>query len=521
MSTSRSYFIWLPALTAFLLLASFVSPQAASAALPPRPAEPSQVILFPQSAQLSVQQTVQASDSFTLFLPQQADQDSLSLKVGGNTVTDINWQRVPVAAAPPATAAIEERLKKAEQALAEVRATEKSIEARIDLWSDPRSALNNVAEVERLNAAMEKRLTALYAERATLEPLIDKRKQEVKEIREELKNATGGAEHMWLVTASLAKPVNKAVPVEYTYTASGCGWAPAYTLHARPDKGTVLFTYAATLWQRLGMDWTNTRLAIATMPPRTGLTPPALPDWDIEQRVPRPEPRMKVAMMMADAAPEAAEMAAPTAPVREMASTYAIWQLGSVSLAAGKELRIPIVDETWKAEFVYTIRPARSPRAFLTARVTLPEARLLPPGVATMIVDNATAGTRRLEFAGTEETFHFGSDPLVTATMNLQKQQEGTKGFIGKKQVFDWAWDITIANARSAAVNVEVQDAAPRLRMKDMELELTSSPAPELDKEEHIYVWKLQIPAQSETAINHNVTVTAPADVQIDTGRRQ
>lgn len=486
----------------------------------PHPAEPFKVTLFPQSARIEVLQTLPAENSLTLFLPHQADPESLTLNISGNTVTAMEWVLTD-GQAGPAAAAVKEQLLQARAALARTQGRKTAIEARIAMWSQPRPAVGGTAELERLDKAMTEHLSALLPEAEETDRLLEKQQAAVHELEARLNNATGGSEKVWAVTAQLHTPASGQVTAQYAYTATGCGWQPLYTLHAVPGKNVVEFSYAAALRQGLGTDWNNVRLAVATLPPRAGLAPPPLPRWNIGPVQQQTVQLRKAVMMAADAAPENMLAAAPEAAERSLASTYAVWNLGTVSLAAGGSRQVPVLNETWQAAYVYTVRPARSPRAFLTARVTMPETRLLPAGQATMLVDGATAGRQRLEFAGTEETFHFGSDPLVTAQMNLQKRQEGTQGFIGKKQVFEWAWEITLTNARQHPVNLEVQDAAPQLRLAGMELKLRSSPEAELDEKTQQYVWKLAVPAGSERVISHAVTVTAPEDTPVDAGRKQ
>ncbi len=481
---------------------------------------PHTVTLFPQSAQLAVTQHLAPSEALTFYLPEQAAPDTFSLTVPGYTVADIRWERIT-----GTIGASEEELKQkfelALQAARQAAARKASLETRIALWQTTRSSMNSTAELELLDAAMQQRLTDLYVELAQAEEASSMLEKKLKKWKKKLKK------QLWSVTAYLTSSPIKPITAHYTYLTSNCGWNPVYTLHAMPEKNSVEFRYTASLWQNMGFPWKNVQLAIATLPPNIGLAPPVLPEWNIRKERTYPSPLLKNSSMDIAEIDQAEELAAKAPrtshqkmpPKRELATTYARWDLGTMSLPSGGELRAAVLNETWAAEFLYTTRPARSPAAFLTANVTLPTARVLPSGMATLIVDNATTGSRRFTLAGKEETLHFGNDPLVSATMNLQKQQASSGGYIfNKKQVLNWAWNIVISNARTKPVRVEVQDAAPRLRVGG-ELVLQSTPKPHLDEKSYQYLWNIEVPAASEEQIIHRVTATVPTMEPLDAGR--
>ncbi|MFW5734950.1 MAG: mucoidy inhibitor MuiA family protein [Oceanidesulfovibrio sp.] len=492
----------------------------------PSRAEVVEATLYPNSARVEEALMLKATDDGVEWtIPLAADPQTLRVdaRTEGVELVDVQWEKIP-ASPPPEAENLRSELNATRTRLAEVQGGLEAIATQLQFWNDlPEFKPEAAMELERTATAMGREISRLVAER---HPLTEEKKElekTVADLEAKLNDLTGQAKDRWLVKAMLdGVTYGSEVELSAAYILSGCGWEPLYRLDARPVKAAVEFGFDARMWQSSGEDWIDVDLELATVRPELGLEPPYLPDWVIQEQ-PEEQPAMRKQMLGAGqdemVAMEAAPMAART-PMPQRKASYTVWGMGRRTLPAGAKPRLSVMEESWPATFLYTVRPSMNDMAFLTAGVDLPQARDLPPGPALFMADGAVVGNRTFTLGEREADIYFGADPLVTAEMTLEAKQAGDAGIISTKQTYLWDWNIEVRNGEKHEAAIRVEEPAPQVRNENIGLEISSEP--EANKtEEQLLVWEKTLPPGGTWTIDHTVSLKAPANMDLDLGFRR
>lgn len=498
-----------------------------SIATAPQPDVPTSVVFYPRSARVTVKKRVQpeilpdGSQAFQVALPARSVPSSLSVTIPGNGVAAISIRETESApeAATSRVAGLHSELAALRRQAASLSGTIAATEARMALWAKPPMTNVPLADLERLDGQMTRRLADLNANLPELRERKANLQVRIDRVEQELRNIGADTGKISVATVLLANPAQGTQDVTYTYTLSGAGWKPTYRLEALPDKGTVTFAFHAEIHQGSSMDWSGVQLSVATIGTGTALQPPPMQAWEVRplpEVAPAEAETTTVKLAQMDFKAVAAKAAANTDAIDEKA-TYELWNLGQRTLLAGTPVRVALRSETWPAVFRHTVRPAADPRAFLTAAVTLPEPRHYPKGEALFVADGASLGSAPFSLAEDKADIFFGSDPMVSATMRLDERKSGRQGLVNKQQTRVWDWAIEVANRRATPVSVRVEDPEPQPRDTAISISVESDPKPATEK--HRLVWNLDVAPRSTSVIRHTVRATAPADMRLDDGR--
>ncbi len=477
------------------------------------------IMLYPSSAQVQVEDTLTVKDGAMAFVvPAGTDLDSLVISLDKGVV--VSRRATPVAVEDSeSVAALRQELAEARARAASLEGEAAAVGARITLWSKGALAQEiSMEEMEKLDAIMPERLKALYVQAAALEPQVRKAREDVERLNRAL-SEYGDAAMASRIEAQVGD-LSGTVRVRYSYTLSGCGWSPAYRFDAEPEKGLVHFTQQAEIRQSTGQDWKGVHLTLASADPGNGLQPGGLPIWTLRkvEHMPRAlaaAPVMEQSAM--DAVPNMAMKAAAPIDVREMA-TFAVWDLGTRTVPAGKPVQFGLARGDWKASFVRLARPGYGGKAaWLMAEVRLPEAVDWPHGPAQYSVEGLPVGSGTFALAGDHEDMFFGRDSRVTVDMKQDLRQSGSKGFVGKRQTRAWKWTIEVANSHTKPIAVRVEDPEPQIGDSAIEVKVSAKPAPVV--KDHVNTWDLTVPASGKSVIDYTVEASAPEDMRLIDGR--
>ena len=227
-------------------------------------------------------------------------------------------------------------------------------------------------------------------------------------------------------------------------------------------------------------------------------------------------PMVEEAEMMDNAVSEAKVVRRVMPKVSE-GTASARWELGKRTVRAGIPCTVILDKARWNAEFYRNIRPNTNTVSYLAADINLPEPAGMSSALTTVMVDDVLVGTRTMSIMGQKETLFFGQDPYVTAKMIAHDQQGGKNGFIiGKKQTYNWNWDIEVKNTHKEPVKVVIEDALPQ--NQDKRIGLTIKSEPPADREKDKLRWKLSAKT-GVTVIKHSVAIEAPDDMRLQRGR--
>lgn len=514
------FFLSLP----FAVLMLSVSPALCAPAPLPAP----HITLYTNGATVTEERLLAVENGELHFLlPAAVDKDSLRLEIKNAVASSTRFNQT---AAPLewASQTLRQQVSSAAQRVAELKARKEALAARMALWKEPRPKILSVKELELLDKRQDERLRALYQENEALNEPLKEAQLALKRANLRLEargTATEALDVTVRVSAGKGGPLGSTVPVRLTYTLGNCGWKPMLRLDALTTDKAVEVTHLAAIEQQTGMDWTGAELTLSTSRPSNRLTPPTLIPWRIGP-APRPAPRsraLQATAMMAvpeaksglGAANDAMDSEAPPVFSEQAASSQ--WALGRRSIPSGEPVLLALDSQRWKADFLRLIRPSAQHTAYIVAKVTPPQPAVFRADSAQFLVDGVSCGTRPFDFSGSEDEISFGPDPSVTATMNADSAQSGASGLIGKRQTYEWRWTITVTNAHKFPVLVRVEDPEPQAMDKNIEVSINSEP--QARKEKQALVWSLDVPAGDKATIRHQVSFSAPADLDANPGR--
>ncbi len=489
-------------------------------------AEVVEATLYPNSARVVEALLLQGEDGVVEWtIPLSADPNTLRVDpmTEGVELVDVQWEKMP--AEPSAEAeSLRSELNATRTRLAEVQGGLDAIATQLAFWNDlPEFKPQAAMELERTAEAMGREISRLVADRHPLTEEKSELEKTIQELESKLDDLTGQARDHWLVTAVLAgTEFGDEVELSAAYILSDCGWEPLYRLDARPNKAAVDFGFDARMWQSSGKDWVDVDLELATVRPELGLEPSYLPEWVIQEQ-PEAKPTQRKGtsgatadeMRMMEIAPSAMQ-----APIPQRRANYTVWKVGRRTLPAGAKPRLSVLEESWPAKFLYTVRPSMNDMAFLTAGVDLPQARDLPPGPALFMADGAVVGNRTFTLGERETDIYFGADPLVVADMTLDAKQAGDAGIISTKQTYLWDWTIEVRNGEEHEATIRVEEPAPQVRNENIELEIKSDPAANRT-DDQLLVWEKTLPPGGTWTIDHTVSLKAPGNMDLDLGFRR
>ncbi|NLY41798.1 MAG: DUF4139 domain-containing protein [Desulfovibrionales bacterium] len=488
-------------------------------------AVPISVTLFPDSGQIEEHTTISAENAgqglyqYTLVLPGQADPSTLRIQhlPDATVVNDMSWtwrEEKNQAALAPLMARLQELEKEQDRVSAEAE----GLRGRLAFWkaqSQPQqqsiTALHELAAEMSTNVradalalrGIERQYADLDAQRAAVQAEIDQ--------------AAGQLKAVWDVRVLFAGQAPKELT--YAYVLHDCGWSPIYRLDARPEKNQIDFSWQARVWQRSGTDWTNARLFLATVQPEAQAIPADLPPWEIRPLTHMPRQALAAPAML-KAQPDTVAESAPPAPQEIRRATYALWDLGQQSMAAGQTRILALRQETWPATFAHLVRPALSPQAFVQATTTFAEPQELPPGKGYFLMQGAMLDQREFSFAGTQATVYFGTNPLVTARSVTHTKQSGEKGFLASRRSYAWDWSVHVKNDASYPISLRVEEPRPLSRDERIKIDIKANPSPIADADPSLMVWNSTLATKAEQRINITVNFQAPDDLAISPGWR-
>jgi uncharacterized protein (TIGR02231 family) len=495
-------------------------------------AAPKEVTLFPDSAQvvevMKVKLQAETKDlrKAVFVLPAQADPDTLVTRLSDGSkmkIEDQTWRQI-VRQDDVRIPELRKQIEKVKHDRRSLQATIQSFNTQIQFWQlQTKAKMKTLSDVHNMSAAIGKNIKKTYLDKLNQELELEKLDKQIKELQDELDRMAGKKETAWEVAVLVSGPQATETVLIYTYSLSGCGWIPLYRLEAKPTDKRISFTWEAEIWQSSGQDWSQVVTNLATLKPTLSTAPSDLPPWVIK---PRSEARYrsekkaamaKAAGDYAEALGAGHEVPVTGAPQQVRQSTYAVWQMGKKTIPAGSRQRIKLQEEKWPAEFSYLIRPSLSPRAFLRASIRFPEAKELPSGTATLMVDDAILGKQNFSFAGQEVTLFFGVDPRVAAERKLLSKKSGEKGILTDKQTYAWDWNIDIQNTRDDSARVVIEEPNPQTGDERIKLTFKQDPEPS-EKTTSSLIWNLDLVAGQKKSIFSSIRLEAPGDMKLDLG---
>jgi hypothetical protein len=186
--------------------------------------------------------------------------------------------------------------------------------------------------------------------------------------------------------------------------------------------------------------------------------------------------------------------------------------------SSGKQVRIPLASQTFKATAFHEATPALATTAFLRARVRNDGKRPLLRGPATIFGDGELVGVGEIQTTGPggDIEFPLGADQDVRLVRQVVPNTK-TTGVIMKSEETTYDVQLQVANYKKQKVTVEIVDQIPRSRRDKVEIKLlgvqpAATGAPDADG---VIRWRLDLAPGATQTLKLSYRITRPKDWQL------
>ncbi len=477
------------------------------------PAVPYKVVLNQQNARVFAESTLKITTLYgqkVVLLPLPASASNVQFTMPNNDAKLLAFQTEKALPFKP-QGAVEKQRVSLESMEDSLSGSLETLQAQLDAIYNP---ILDLPPTEA-KAAMQKALPEL----ALLGTRISHAQRELSRAKARTQSLTKStpASQRAILHVDTAHKEGDTLQVRYSYTLPDSNWRPMYVIDANTEANTINFKLMAKVTQNSDLDWNNTQVEFSTAQGNEQ-APPAVQPWII---YPREKAQARVynspqpAMLMAKSGMAADAEMASFNPNTALAS----WSLNKKITIPEGETTLILQESVFSAPLERIIRPSayNGNTVWLSAKHKL-SSDFLPVGEASYLLDGVPVGQSIFEVKDNTMNFFFGTDPLVTVDIKKDIRKSAENGLINKEQIWTWGWTYTITNKRNQAVQVRVEEPQTQLSDKAISVTYNDSPKPEKDKDE-TFVWKFNLPAKGQHVIKHNVTVKAPKDMPIYTGR--
>jgi uncharacterized protein (TIGR02231 family) len=186
--------------------------------------------------------------------------------------------------------------------------------------------------------------------------------------------------------------------------------------------------------------------------------------------------------------------------------------------SSGKQIRIPLGSQSFRAAAFHEATPALAATAFLRARVRNDGKRPLLRGPAAIFSDGEFVGQGEIQTTGPggDIEFPLGPDQDVRLVRQVVPSTK-TTGLILKSEETTYDVQIQIGNYKKQNVTIEVLDQIPRSRRDKVEVKLLDTqPAPVGPPDaDGIIRWRVEVPAGTTRSIKLGYRIIRPKGWQL------
>jgi hypothetical protein len=183
--------------------------------------------------------------------------------------------------------------------------------------------------------------------------------------------------------------------------------------------------------------------------------------------------------------------------------------------SAGKEIRIPLTVQTFRAAAFYEATPALAATAFLRARVRNDGTRPLLRGPVAIFGDGELVGVGELRTTGPSGDIELplGADQDIRLVRQVVPTTK-TTGLLIKSDETTYDVRIQVGNYKKQAVTIEVIDQVPKSRKDQVEVQLlATNPAPRGSPDvDGTARFRLEIPAGATRTVELRYKIVRPKD---------
>jgi len=334
------------------------------------------------------------------------------------------------------------------------------------------------------------------------------------------------------IVVRVSAEVPTAVEMEVNYVVANASWNPEYDLRAMNTKSPIQLSYKANVRQSTGEDWKNVKLKLSTANPNQSGLKPELFAWYLNFNAP-----VNYAFHMKESRGMAMKTAAPAAvdseddkELPEAGSTADYVSTLQTSLntefnislpysvpSSAKPTLVDIRNYEVNADYRYAVAPKLDPDAFLLARVTGWEEYNLLPGEANIFFEGTFVGNTFIDPNNTKDTLSvsLGRDKRIVVRREKLKELTSRR-LIGANQKENYAWQISVRNAKTEAIKVIVEDQVPVSQNSQIEVSVTDITGANYNKDSGKLIWELTLQPSETKNIFFKYEVKYPKDKPVN-----
>ena len=326
-----------------------------------------------------------------------------------------------------------------------------------------------------------------------------------------------------------------AATINLNYYITQAGWIPSYDLRAISNEQNIKLTYKAQIHQESGIDWGNVRLILSTANPNRSYDLPILSPWYLGQN--NYNRKKTLSYNNYNQSPVTAESKASVADL-DREDSYSSVQAGTsaeyttvsenvieteyeIKLnynipSDGKEHFAAILIKDLKTLYRYKAIPKLNNNVYLTAVLPNWEDAITLAGEASIYYDGSFIGTTSLVSGSTEDTMQLslGIDKNITIKRQKVKDKCYDK-VLNDDQVHQYSYEITMKNARSSKIEIEVEDQLPLAFDKSVTIEQKDISGAKYDEITGLLKWRTFIPSKDSKKLVMTYQVKAPKGTYI------
>ncbi len=485
--------------------------------------------LTPNSATLWITEKLTVKGGTVHFnLPPQTDPATLRISIiqpSDAEITNITYRMVEERREKE-VAELNKKIKELERDIASASAKHRAIKESTEAWiHQSKQKFEKSDEAVKFVSSLEKALLKLHEEMALLQENLKEKRKQLDRLKKQLEEIAGSKKKEWIIECNLSG-VKDSLPVKlnYNFTIHNAGWKPRYFLDAYPREGKIRFSWLANIWQKTGFNWLNTDISIATSEVPEYISPPELPEWNVQVFEPLRHRESFMLMSKTSKAPDLMlankETHQQVGITKEVKTGYKIYHIGRHDIPAGKTIPVQVEKETWQAKFEHLLRPFVSPWAFIRAETSFKEEMSFPRAETSIFLEGTYIGKESIEIFGSSKKFSFGPDKLVKAEMVVEQKQTGKTGFFKGKKSFLWKWAFIVSNQHNYKVSVRLEERKPML--SDQRIELKEVKIPHLPKAQNDkpdrWAWKFDLKPGEKKRLSFFVKILVPEKLEVDPG---
>ena len=365
-------------------------------------------------------------------------------------------------------------------------------------------ALQRRYQIARSQADIDKQLGPLLAER---------------------ERAQGRGDKVVSVTVTLATA--RDADVTLSYQIRGPGWTPAYRALLDTTTRRLRLERQALVAQNTGEDWRGVRMLLSTGQPqrntsgrtptpwRVGIAPPPPPQAEMARAAP--------AMAMAAPAPMA-ERSAQEEPLFDVAvfqnsfaTEFSVPQAIDLP-SGGQRVAVALGQHEDQVDLAVRTSPKLEAAAYLVAEFAQPPG-VWPAGALQLYRDGAFVGsTRWTPPQEARASLSFGIDELVRVTVEPERDNQGSGGFIGTRAERSVQRAYAVENRHSTPIALQVLEAAPVAVDEQVRVTTQFTPQPaELAwmRQPGLAMWRQALPAGQSARFTADYTIGYPKDARL------